>query len=840
MRRYVFSITILVAAAFSGFGQGFKINDKGYFANHGANVMVFSDVYPEGHQGGLTLIMNGNRVAGNGDVRLEVSPGQWQGLPRMQNRSVDRETETISVTSSYPDSSRHMSGFNPALYPDYAFNYTIRVEGVPEGVEVTVDLDKPVPAWMEGKIGFNLEIVPSSVLGQPWIMDGNTGIFPHQSTGPTMTQEPNFRHLGNFNPSGKADLDQLLLDRKTYNPMIADDIVSAPMAEGKHFVLNPHDPSNKISFVSLNGILKLYDGRINHNNGWFILRQEFKAGATREAAKFRIRPAVDKDWRYTPVVQTSQIGYYPSQTKIAVIEVDPRETSFQMPVLYRIEAEGEVKVKEAPARDWGDFLRYHYLQFDFSEVSEPGLYQVAYDNSRSVVFRIADDVFDRGVWQTEIEYFLPIQMCHMRVNEKYRVWHDYCHGDDAVMAKTNINHIDGYSQGASTLTRYAPGDRVPGLDIGGWHDAGDYDLRIESQAGESYVLALAFEHFGAYWDETSIDQVNRITEIHQPDGKNDILQQVENGALSIVAGWDALGRLYRGIICPTVRQYVHLGDASAHTDGHLGSWDDRWVFTEENPSRELSVAGQLAAVSRALRHFNDTLSARCLDIAQTLYRITDGSGERVKGNKLFAAVELYLSTGDDAYKQFVLENRDYLIRHIGNSGWYIGRFDKAIDDGEFSEAIRRALVPVVEQFQELSRRTPYGIPENRGNRSSGSWEPQTLAFQYSLLHESYPDLFDPDYIYNAVNYLLGFHPGANRASFVTGVGAETMKEAYGVNRADWSYVPGGVAPGTNLIRPDLPELLQFPFLWQEGEYCMGGLTTNFMYMVLLTINNFKR
>ena len=34
---------------------------------------------------------------------------------------------------------------------------------------------------------------------------------------------------------------------------------------------------------------------------------------------------------------------------------------------------------------------------------------------------------------------------------------------------------------------------------------------------------------------------------------------------------------------------------------------------------------------------------------------------------------------------------------------------------------------------------------------------------------------------------------------VTGVGAETMKAAYGVNRADWSYIPGGVSPGTNLI-----------------------------------------
>lgn len=63
--------------------------------------------------------------------------------------------------------------------------------------------------------------------------------------------------------------------------------------------------------------------------------------------------------------------------------------------------------------------------------------------------------------------------------------------------------------------------------------------------------------------------------------------------------------------------------------------------------------------------------------------------------------------------------------------------------------------------------------------------------------------------FNAVQYLLGMHPGRNQAAFVTGVGAETMKAAYGVNRADWSYIPGGVSPGTNLIRPDLPELLHF-------------------------------
>lgn len=132
-------------------------------------------------------------------------------------------------------------------------------------------------------------------------------------------------------------------------------------------------------------------------------------------------------------------------------------------------------------------------------------------------------MYGRGVWQPVLEYFLPVQMCHMRVNEKYRVWHDLCHEDDARMAPVDFNHIDGYVQGPSTLTEYSPGDIVSGLNAGGWHDAGDFDLRVESQAGECYILALARETFGVDYDATSIDQLRRVTEIHQPDGKPDIL-----------------------------------------------------------------------------------------------------------------------------------------------------------------------------------------------------------------------------------------------------------------------------------------------------------------------------
>jgi hypothetical protein len=56
--------------------------------------------------------------------------------------------------------------------------------------------------------------------------------------------------------------------------------------------------------------------------------------------------------------------------------------------------------------------------------------------------------------------------------------------------------------------------------------------------------------------------------------------------------------------------------------------------------------------------------------------------------------------------------------------------------------------------------------------------------------------------------------------------------AYGVNRGDWSYIPGGVVSGTAYIRPDFPELKEWPYFWQQSEYVMGGGGTNFMFLVL--------
>lgn len=117
-----------------------------------------------------------------------MSQGQWQALPKLRSRVVDEAANEIRVTLSYPDSAKHMAGFNPMLYPDFVFNYTIKVKGEGDHLVLTVDLDQPVPERFAGKLGFNLELVPSTLLGKPWIMDGQTGLFPHQPLGPTISR----------------------------------------------------------------------------------------------------------------------------------------------------------------------------------------------------------------------------------------------------------------------------------------------------------------------------------------------------------------------------------------------------------------------------------------------------------------------------------------------------------------------------------------------------------------------------------------------------------------------------------------------------------------------------
>ncbi len=777
-----------------------ELDDQGFFRMDGLEVTVFSDYYPEGHQSGVTIIQHGNRVAANGDLRLEPSPGQWSPVPKGGAREVDPLNRRISQTLWFPDSSKNRRGFNPVIYPDLAFTYHVHVDAL-EGnsFRVVVDLDEPLPeAWI-GKVGFNLEFFPGDLFGKSFIMDASSGIFPDQPSGPLME-----------------------FDGET---------TGTPMATGSTMTVAPEEPLQRMVIQSLKNPVELWDGRTNHNNGWFIARSTIPAGATSAAVEWIVTPHAVPGWRYKPVIQVSQLGYHPLQRKVAVVEFDPKESPEEGFNVVKLEADGPRKVFSNKPVPWGEFLRYRYVTLDFSEISSPGVYQVSYGNQVSHPFRIAADVFENDAWQPTLDYFLPVQMCHMRVNEKYRVWHDLCHMDDARMAPPVEFHFDGYSQGKENFTRFGAGEFVNDLNLGGWHDAGDYDLRVESQAGTVWMLALMVEEFGLARDATLIDHEKHLVEIHQPDGKSDALQQIEHGLATILGGYRSLGRLYRGIICSDLRQYVMLGDAASMTDNIPGNGDDRWVFTEENPRRELQVIPALAAASRVLKSHNPELAEEALATARVLWAHASQSN-RLAPLKIIALSELILSTNSQGYKEELLQMEGEIVKNISQCGWAVGHVIHELESSSFNDAVATA----VEEFQEALQTaqasdSPYGVPY-KPNIWGAGWNIQRFGVEQYFFHKGWPELTSTAFFENSLHFVLGVHPGSNNASFASGVGSGSIKVAYGVNRADWSFIPGGVVSGTALIRPDFPELKVWPFLWQQTEYVMGGGATNYMFLVL--------
>ncbi len=814
----IFGLLLVCGKSFSQTAS-FILNKLEYFEREGVNVMAYQDIYPEGHQGGVAVIMHGRRVATNGDLRLDVTPGQWQPIPKQLDRKVDMAGNTITVNLAYPDPAINRKGYNPIEYPDLNLSYIVKVRSSGESIIVTVDLDKPVPKEFIGKVGFNMELFPGWLYGKTWMLGSKSGIFPRQANGPAMTDSE-----GNV-------------------------VAAMPMATGGKLVVAPEEDLQRMTIESRTGDLQLLDGRYVHNNGWFVVRSVVAEGFVKNAVEWIITPNSVKGWKSEPVIHVSQIGYLPSQEKIAIIELDNKDNNKETPHLLKIENDGRsTEVFGAAPETWGTFLRYNYLKFNFSPVNSEGIYFVKYGNHQSQPFRIARDVYQRNVWQPVLEFFLPVQMCHMRINEKYRVWHGLCHMDDARMAPVDYVHFDGYSQGKSTLTNFKPGDHVPGLNTGGWHDAGDYDLRVESQSGEAYILAMAYEAFGINYDETSIDQNSHIVEIHQPDEKNDILQQIEHGALTVVAGYKNLGRFYRGIIEAEKRQYIMLGDGSTMTDGlfydeklktggRTGTTssvpDDRWVFTEDNPARELTTAAHLAAISRVLKGFNNDLSNECLVIAKTIYSHDYQLSGRVSNARIQAAIELLLTTGEEQYRSYLIRNKTAVTEGLTQIGWLIGRALPKINDPEFTNSLKSSLKGLSEDITKLSAETPFGVPY-RPHIWGAGWEIQSFGVRQYYLYKAFPDIFSPEPIFNALNFILGVHPGENTSSFASGVGVRSATIAYGVNRADESYIPGGVASGTALIRPDFPELLDWPYLWQQQEYVMGGGSSNYMFLVLAT------
>ncbi|MDA3890786.1 MAG: glycoside hydrolase family 9 protein [Salinivirgaceae bacterium] len=286
-----------------------------------------------------------------------------------------------------------------------------------------------------------------------------------------------------------------------------------------------------------------------------------------------------------------------------------------------------------------------------------------------------------------------------------------------------------------------------------------------------------------------------------------------------------------------------LGDAASMTDNLIydsnlksgektgttsGVNDDRWVFTEENPRHEIGVAASLAIASRVLKSYNGDLANECQKTAEELWNTLSNN---TKINKNEAAVELYKTTNKPIYLDYILSRKESINANISREGHVIARIIDKVDDKDFVRDIESAVKDLHAKIESERKENPYGVPY-KPNIWGAGWGIQNFGVQQYFLHKGFPEIFNANYMLQALNFVLGVHPGHNTASFASGIGANSVEVAYGVNRDEWSYIPGGVVSGTAMIRPDFAELKEWPYLWQQTEYVMGGGATNYMFLVL--------
>jgi len=806
------------------------INDREYFERRGLNVFVFSSQYNgmffDEKTAGIELIHHGVRTATGGAVRLKPTPEQWDQIPKLVERKVDKAANTIEVL---------------LRYDAFDFNSRMIVKPEGQGFLISVFLDKPLPERLEGRTGLNIEFLPSAYFQKTYLMDGTPGIIPLYPSGP-MQVKPADTQITQF--AGHTTYD----DRGRQEYVEVD-----PITAGRILVLAPEDPERHVTIQSTMGELMLLDGRNVAQNGWLVVRTLIPAKSTGKVAEWSIRPHTVDGWKRAPVVGFSQAGYLPTQTKQGVIELDPNDAPLATATVFEVTADGAaVERLKATVQRWGRYLRYDYATFDFSAIQRTGLYFIQYGGQRTETFPVGPQVY-RNIWHQTLDVWFPVQMDHMFVNEAYRVWHGAAHLDDARQAPVNTQHFDGYRMGPSTETPYKPGEHIPGLNVGGWFDAGDFDIRAGSHASTVMHFVDTWERFKPTRDETLVDQPGRFVDIHRPDGKPDLLQQIEHGALQFAAQYRAFGRAIPGIIEPRLHQYHHLGDGSTQTDGLVydpalapyvsnglrsGTPDDRWAFTNRSPGTNYNAAAALAAASRALRGYNDALAEECLAAAKKAWNderqapaaapTTGPAAMFGQGAELPTAFQLLMATKDrlyaDRFNELIWPALDRsLARNMSLAVRALPYVDAAFK-GKLDPYVRK----YKDEMDGLSTQNPYGVPIGTGGWAGNEGVISWAVTGYHL-HKAYPDLIGPEFVLRGLTYILGCHPASN-VSFVSGVGTRSKMVAYGSNRADFAFIAGGVVPGILVLKPDFPENKEdWPFLWGENEYVID-ICANYIFL----------
>jgi endoglucanase len=538
-------------------------------------------------------------------------------------------------------------------------------------------------------------------------------------------------------------------------------------------------------------------------------------------------------------IKVDQIGYPLKGRKIAMVSA-PAET-FQVKRARDNATVLEGKLSAgAPDANSGDTLQ----AADFSRLHEAGQYYLEVPGvGRSWPFSIGEDVFSRTFYLATRAFY----------------------GQRCGTAVDLGPEFPGYTHAACHLQgEYHPssGKKGPHPSAGGWHDAGDYGRYMVNSGITTGTLLWAWELFGRKLGGIKLN----IPETG--NGTPDLLNEVRWNLEWMLSMQDDDGGAW----------HKQTGD---HWPGFVMPEDDRSVSyvvgTGSAPYKSTCATADLAAVAaiaaRVYQPYDQDFAAKNLRAARQAWAWTEryphvtfenppgvNSGAYADADcgdeRLWAAAELWRTTGEALYNQYFLDNYGkYLtdLRAPNPESWRVvapmGLWTYALAtrpgaDPHALATIRQEALAAAREIVSRTRSNPYRVSLVAGDYVWGSnGQAANYGVQLLVTNILSPDPAFVETALDNLHYLLGRNTFS--LSWVTQVGANPYRHPHhrpsGAGKVSEPW-PGllsggpnasGRDPGTQTLPPNLPPAKVY--IDSRASYTTNEVCINWQAMLVFLL-----
>jgi endoglucanase len=483
------------------------------------------------------------------------------------------------------------------------------------------------------------------------------------------------------------------------------------------------------------------------------------------------------------LIRINQIGYYPEAPKIAIIINTPDDDEFEIideneNIVYSGWLGDEIFWEKS-----GETVR----KADFTEFKSTGKYRMKVGAIYSWPFEIRPDIWRQVAVALAKTYYL--QRASFELEEEYagKYFRPAGHPDTACVFHS--------STGKSGILK-APG---------GWYDAGDFGKYIVSAGITLGNMLSIMERIPELYPDGSLN----IPE--SGNGLNDLLDEAKYELDWFKYMQDDDGGVFVKI---TSEKYPDM--MFPHKDPL-----QRNVYGKSTAAT-LHFTAVMAMAKRLFENFDRDWSEDCLSRAERAWQWARKNNDEIFRNPpgvlsgaysnrdmsdefLWAAAELFLTTGKDIYRQYLTDHKDK-FNDMEAPGWAnvngLAITDLAANShklpGDLKFAIESSLIHWADSMIHDTNQSAYHIPDFRLVWGSNGFIGSTgLCFVYAYMVTG-----EQLYLHAAAaiaDYLLG--KNATGYCFVTGFGSKkVMNLHHSVSIADGiqgslpSFVPGGPNP----------------------------------------------